>query len=107
SRIEFRDKRQQILRRNRSRGSDGLVVDAEVTRRFGLVSDVDLRRGVVTHKNNSKSRGPPSFGNEGFDARAALGFYLITNTISIENCGHQTTVTNHLRATKSLPGTAE
>ncbi len=77
---------------DRSRRRDGLAVHAEFGRRLRLAADINRRSGVFPHPNDRQSRRAPGVSDDALDARAALGFYLVTYTVTIENQGHQTNV---------------
>jgi hypothetical protein len=86
--IEIFHQGQEIFGGKRGGRRDGFVANAEFIRGFGFTADVDLGSWIIADENHRKTGRPARMRNNTFDARAAFGFDLIANTISIENQRH-------------------
>ena len=94
--VQFPYQVQKLIGRHRSGLGDRFAVHAEIARGLRLVADVNLGRGIISHQDDGEPGGASRVGNKALNARQALGFYLVADTITIENQGHQTNVTDGL-----------
>ncbi len=61
---------------------------------FVLLRTYTSEAGLFPTRTTARPGGLTNTGNQLLNTGPALGFYLIANAISIEDCGHQTNVTD-------------
>src|SRR3981081_2386417 len=94
-RVQFVDFCQNRRRVDVPTVSIGLRLDSNACAGLDLVSDVQVRRGIVADKNNCKAWSDTAFATKVFDTFGAFRSNSFRDGLTVDNCGY------HVRTLRS------